>query len=74
VEKQDESDDKQNRFQDLIKKFNDILGKIGSNLQIAAFPSHRTEEVKNDGDFIDEEINGKEALTRIKKSIFGRKR
>ncbi|MDR1590726.1 MAG: AAA family ATPase [Puniceicoccales bacterium] len=64
VEKEKESDDKQNPFEELTKQFSDILGKVGANVQIASFPFNRSEEAA--GDISDEEIDDQEALKRVK--------
>jgi endopeptidase Clp ATP-binding regulatory subunit ClpX len=70
MEKEKESDDKQNPFEELTKQFSDILGKVGANVQIAPFPLPRTEETEKDSDSIDEEVDNKEALRRIKNFNF----
>ncbi|MDR2812723.1 MAG: AAA family ATPase [Puniceicoccales bacterium] len=70
VEKEEESDDKQNPFEELTKQFSDILGKVGANVQIAPLPFNRTEKADTDRDSIDEEIDDKEALKRIKNFNF----
>jgi endopeptidase Clp ATP-binding regulatory subunit ClpX len=70
VEKEKESDDKQNPFEELTKQFSDILGKVGANVQIAPFPFNRTEEAEKDRDTSDEEVDDKEALKRIKNFNF----
>ncbi|MDR0417978.1 MAG: AAA family ATPase [Puniceicoccales bacterium] len=70
IEKEKESDDKQNPFEELTKQFSDILGKVRANVQIASFPFNRVEEAEGEKDSIGEEINDKEALKRIENFNF----
>ncbi|MDR0590698.1 MAG: AAA family ATPase [Puniceicoccales bacterium] len=66
MDRKKELEEKQNPFEELTKQFGDILGKVGANVKIAAFPfNENPQEEPSEKAPLEQAEDDREALKRI---------